>query len=184
MKPFLPVTAVFSLLLLFSCSLDYTGSFMADEIAEDIPDTILNDFSHVAVRSGGESFLVWAARGENYDRKKESRFFTVDFQEVNALGEVVTSGSCDRAVLYLDSDNMDLWGNLLFYSSEEEATISADHLFWDDARGELTGDPGSLVVITRDSGASLQGEGFSAALRENRVEFRSRVKGVWVDDEN
>ena len=178
----LPLFVISLFLFLPGCSLDYSDSFMADEIEEDIPDTILAEFVHVAVRSDVEAFRIEADRGENYDTKKESRFFGVSFQELDRDGEILTRGSCDRAVLYLDSDNIDLWGNLSFYSSKEAATILAEHLFWNDAEGRLLGDRDGWVVIEKDSGTYLEGVGFLAEVRKNRVEFQSRVNGAWVDE--
>ena len=183
MKYLFSIFAVIFLLTFFGCSLDYEGAFMAEEISEDIPDAVISDFTHVAVRSGVETFRILAGKGENYDKKKESRFYNVDFRELNPEGEVVTIGVCDRALLYMDSDNIELWGNLSFYSSEEEATILAEYLFWNDAEGILSGEEDSWVVIEKDSGSSLKGTGFTAYLKENRVIMEKSVSGSWVDEE-
>ncbi|MBI9103919.1 MAG: LPS export ABC transporter periplasmic protein LptC [Spirochaetales bacterium] len=177
------ILILLSLLFFFSCSLNYEDAFMTDEISEDIPDAVLSDFTHIAVRAGTETFRILAGKGENYDKKKESHFYEVEFRELNAEGQVVTLGECDKALLYLDSDNIELWGNLSFYSAEEEATILAEYLFWDDGEGILTGEPDSWVVIRKDSGSSLQGTGFTAYLRENRVILEESVSGSWVEEE-
>ena len=180
-----PAPFIFLMLFVFfGCSLNYEDSFMAEEISEDIPDAVITDFTHVAVRSGHEAFRILAGKGENFDKRKESRFYEVNFRELDAEGVIVTLGECDEALLYSDSDNIELWGNLSFYSAEEEATILAEYLFWNDQEGFLTGDPDSWVVIRKDSGSSLKGTGFTAYLKENRVVLEQSVSGTWVDDDD
>ncbi len=156
---------------------------MADEISEEIPDAVLLDFSHIAVRSGSEAFRILAGKGENFDKKKESHFYDVVFMEYDPEGEIITEGRCDKALMYLDSDNIELWGNLSFYSASEEATIIADYLFWNDQDGILSGEPESWVIIIKDSGASLEGIGFTAYLQENRIILEDSVSGFWVDED-
>lgn len=164
------------------CSLDYSGTLVADELGETVPDTVLTDFLHVAVRGDVETFRIRADRGENYNKKKESHFFGVEFTEYDARGEVLTRGNCDRALLYMDTDNVELWGNLSFYSVEEEALVRGEYLFWEDAKGELRGAEDRPVSIQLDSGTRISGTGFAARGPDRAVSFASGVSGVWVDE--
>lgn len=83
----------FFLLFTLGCELDYESAMMADEIAEDIPDTILLEFTHIVVKDGRETFRVGAERGEFYEKKRQTLFFGVNFQEFDAEGSLITRGS-------------------------------------------------------------------------------------------
>ncbi len=153
---------------------------MADEIAEDIPDTILNSFVHTQVKGGKKTFMVQSVQGEFYEKKKETFFTGVQFREFGSEGGVITEGTCEYARLYTDTDNVELWGGLRFYSAREEAQLTAEALFWNDAEGTLTAAPEALVEIEKDSGSLLRGRGFSAETGSRTVRFGGGVSGTWV----
>lgn len=156
---------------------------MADEIAEDIPDTILDSFIHTQVKGGRKTFMVQADRGEFYDKKKETLFTGVQFREFGSDGSVITEGTCEHARLFTDTDNVELWGGLMFYSAREEAQLTAEELFWNDAQGTLTAAPEAFVEIEKDSGSRLRGRGFSAETGSRTVRFESNVSGTWVGND-
>ena len=45
-------------LLLAGCSIDYDEAMIADDLAEDIPDTILYDFTQVEVKEGKPLYRI------------------------------------------------------------------------------------------------------------------------------
>jgi hypothetical protein len=58
--------------------------------------------------------------------------------------------------------------------------LTTDALFWNDAEGALTAAPEAFVEIEKDSGARLQGRGFSAVTGSRTVRFEGDVSGTWV----
>jgi LPS export ABC transporter protein LptC len=168
-------------LALVSCSLDYSSAFLAAELARETPDTVFEDLVYVVIRNNAENFRIQAERGENYTKLSESRFYKINFTELNPAGEILTSGSCDEAFLFTDTHNIELRGNLAFYSAQEKAWLTADRLFWSDEQKELTGDPEGQVELALDSGTRIEGGGFSALARDRTVRFDGGVQGSWVE---
>ena len=171
------------LLLAAGCRLDYESAMMAEEIAEDIPDTILLSFTHTVVKNGRPTFRVGADRGEFYEKKQQTLFYNVNFQEFSAEGEVITLGTCSNARIYTDSDNIELWGGMEFYSAKEEASLTGQNLFWNDAEGTLSGGQDDIVEIEKDSGARLRGRGFNAELPSRTVRYQNDVSGTWISED-
>ncbi len=175
-----------SCLLAFGCSLDYRGVMVATTMPENVPDTVLDDLTTTSVRGASAYFRIEAGHAETFGRKNETILTSVKFQEFDKNGKAVTEGSADRVVYHTDTRNAELSGNLKVYSSTEDAHVSADYLYWNDDDKTLQGRPGSVVVITKDSGSLIEGTGFSAEIRTRTVRFSGAVRGTWVggsDDE-
>jgi len=171
------------LLTLIGCELDYEGAIMVDEISEDIPDTVLIEFTHSLIRNGSKSLVIQSSRGEFYEKKKQTDFFEVNFFEYDSEGLVVTSGACDHARLYTDTEDVELWGGLEIFSAKDEAHLLGETLFWNDADGILSSPEDEVVSISQDSGTSFSGKGFTAETRSRTVKYSSHVEGYWIGED-
>ena len=169
--------------LMVGCSLDYSDVYLSDDMDADIPDSILYEFTHTAVKNGIPTFRLSAGKAEVFDEKDQTFLSDVLFQEFNADGEMITEGVADSAVFFSDSENAELSGNLLFYSSAEEATFSTTYLFWNDEKNILTGSENAIVTIKRDSGTEISGAGFTAEVRTRSVWFDGPVSGIYVTED-
>ncbi len=172
------------LLLLFSgCSLDYGPAQIAQKLNENTPDLIIYDFQSTSVRHDRKQFQISASLSETFDQKQQQRLSDVRFSEYDDKGNVITSGTADNALLYTDSNNVELSGHITFHSTQEKATVTCGYLFWDDKARTLTSRADDTVTIKRDSGTSLVGRGFSANVARREVDFSGPVSGTVVAQE-
>lgn len=156
---------------------------VAEEFSEEIPDTILFEFTHRVIQDGREIFKVSGKRGEFFEEKRQALFYGVAFQEFDADGILITRGVCNNARIYTDTENAELWGELDFYSSKDEASLKGNSLFWDDAASVLSGSDEEIIEIQKDSNKTVAGRGFYVDLNTRVVSFQGDITGSWVEDE-
>lgn len=166
--------------LVASCSLDYSQVTVTDEMSEQIPDSVLHDFTYTVVEDGSQVYRIEAKRAEFYDADHRTLVEELGFREYDASGALVTEGSAGITRFDTETESAELEGDLRFYSATEEATIETDYLSWDSEQKLLTGLPESRVRIAEDSGSRLEGTGFEADVRRRAVDFAGRVSGRYV----
>ena len=169
---------------LSGCSLDYGRSRLATEISEDTPDTILFVVTHTVVRDGVPRFIVAADRAETFGKRRRQYLHAVEFRELDAAGSTVAFGVADFAEYRTDTEDFELSGNLRFYSAEEDAWLTAEHLFWNDEARLLTSRPEDTVVLERGDGTLIRGRGFLAEMARSVIRFEDGVSGTLVESEN
>ena len=170
-------------LVILSCSMDYSDAEIAEEIGENTPNSIIENFSYTSVDNGDILFRLYAEKAENYSKKKETILYKVVFHEY-ADHEMVTEGTAAKGVIYTESDDAELTGSLIIYSAGNEAEITADYLYWDDSEKSLTGSDNGNVKLLRDSGTEISGTGFSGDLRTKIFSFKKNVKGIYHYEED
>src|SRR5690554_3716608 len=92
-------------LVFAGCSIDYESGTFSEDLAEEVPDTIIFSFTHTVVRGETPLFRITAERAESYEAKQETRLTDVSFREYAADGEVITEGTADSAVFFTDTEN-------------------------------------------------------------------------------
>ena len=127
------------LTLLAACSLDYEQAMIADELSEDVPETVLIDFTHSIIKDGNPMFIISAEKATTYAESKKTFMKAVIFKQYNSEGELVAEGKADNAILYSATENVEVEHNIYFYSVSEESAIEADYLYWDNEEGILRG---------------------------------------------
>lgn len=180
------LVSILTILIFAGCSLDYSSSFLSDDMSEDIPDSILTEFIHTSVKNGLPVFRLYAGKAAMYNKKEETQLSEIIFIEYDGKGEVITEGSAESAVFFTESEDAEFWGNLYFYSLAEEASFSAPYLFWSNTEKKLTGNDNDQVFIQQDTGTAVRGIGFEAQARTRQVTFSGAVTGTYVieDEEN
>ena len=171
--------------VLGSCSLDYDPARLEQEMAGDVPETVLMDFRHTIV-SGAQVWVVLeAGRAETYGKRSEIVLEGVHFREYDAAGELVAEALADRAVFHTDSEDASARGSIRIYSPDQEASLHAESLTWTREGRRLRADPAARVRVEKDDGSYAEGQGFTADFRRRRVEFDGSVEGryVWDEDE-
>jgi len=180
------VRALLALSLLLSalagCSIDYRSAEIAQKLPENVPDTVLTDFTSTTMRGQLPYFRIQAQLAENFGKKNETILTDVQFQQFDKEGKIIAEGKANHAVYFTDTQNAELSGDLSMYSLSEHARFSADYLAWNNDDKTLTGKPDALVVIKKDSGSFLEGRGFRADTRTRSLQFSGGVQGTWVGD--
>ena len=174
---------LYSLLVFTGCRFNYDETMIAEEIEEDIPDTILTEFTQVMVKDSSPAFLIEASESWSFGKKKETHFKNIHFQEYDKNGDIITDGKAENALMFTETENVEIWGGLYFYSKEESATLEGDYLFWDNEKSVLTGKSDESVKIVKDDSSAIEGAGFYADSNTRTIKFESGVSGRWVNSE-
>ena len=169
---------------LFSCSMDYSDAEIAEEIGENTPNSIIENFSYTSVDNGDVLFRLYAEKAEIYSTKKETILNKVVFHEYNTENELVTEGAAEKGVIYTESDDAELTGSLIIYSAGNEAEITAEYLYWDDSAKSLIGSDNGNVKLLKDSGTEISGAGFYGDLRTKIFSFDKNVNGIYHYEED
>lgn len=177
------LAAVVAVLTVLSCSLDYGQAQVVDELSEEIPDTIVFEFVHTVVRDGLPVLIVQAAESRAFSRQDRQLLSGISFRELDRGGNLVTEGTADDAIYLTATEDVEITGNVRFYSAEEEATLTADALFWDDEERRLRALPEDSVRIVTEAGTSIAGTGFEVDMQFKTLAYDSGVRGRIVVDE-
>lgn len=164
---------------IISCSMEYNDIEIADKLDENIPDNIIENFSYTSVDNGSIVFRLYSEKAENYNQKNKTILDKVVFREYNFNNEIVTEGTAEKGLIHTDSDDAELTGKLIIYSAENEAEISADYLYWNDAEKTLIGSKNGKVKLLKDSGTEISGTGFTGDLKTKIFNFERDVKGIY-----
>jgi LPS export ABC transporter protein LptC len=171
------IAAAAAILLAASCEMP------SDAIppgAEDLPSTILWNFQHTIVKKGLPQFRIVADRAENYDDKRMTKLFDVGFVEYDEKSNALTAGSSDTAVMYTDTENVELDGVIDCRSNRDGLEIQARYLYWDNQKKLLRSRTELQVTIKKDDGSSIRGSGFQADGRSRDYGFSSDVTGYYA----
>lgn len=178
-SPFLAVLTV--LLLLSGCALDYEEGRVAEEIAEEVPTTRLVNAEITVIRDG--TLVVSAGLLESYPKQDRQILEDITFLERGPDGELRLEGHASRAVHHLDTDDIELQGEIFFHSAVEEASIESEFLYWDEEADILRSEPDGAVRLSEEDGTSIEGLGFRADGRRRTVSFDGGVSGTIVTSE-
>jgi LPS export ABC transporter protein LptC len=162
------------------CSLDYGDSELAEEIPEEVPDSVFSDYVFTSVREGRPVYRIYAATARLYHSRNEAELRDVLFREFAADGSVVTEGTAQEAYVNTATDDVRLEGELRFASSSYEAEIRAERLFWDGEEELLESRTGQEVTIVRENGTRIVGSGLLVHAPTRTVEFTGAVQGRYV----
>lgn len=182
-KVFVVAAIVSAALIAASCSLDY-GAAMAENLADDVPDTVVLGFSHTVVENGSPRFRLEAERGESYQAQKKMKLTGVSFTEYEpGTRNVSAQGSADAAVFFTDTESAELSGSVRFHSSQDGVTVESGYLSWDGQARILQSRAETLTSLRDDDGSGLSGAGFSADANRRSFTFGNRADGRYAAPE-
>jgi len=167
-----------------SCSMDYEDIEFTEELGDNIPDNVIEDFSYTSVENGNIVFRLYSQKAENYSKKNETILNNIVFREYNSKNEILTEGTAERGLIHTDTDNTELTGSLIIYSTENETKITADYLYWNDSEKTLRGSGNGKVKLLKDSGTLITGTGFSGDMKTKNFNFERNVKGIYHYEED
>jgi len=184
LRRFLPVLLGCLLILqTVSCSFDYEEARMAEDLSEEVPETVLINFEIVRMDGGDPEYSVSGSRASAYGKKMETVLEDVLFHEFDKEGTVRTEGKAENIRFFTETEDAEISGDIRFYQTEEKTEIRADALSWKNEERILRGGEGSTVTVTRKSGSVMTGRGFRADIRKKRAEFTEGASGTWVEEE-
>ena len=102
------------------------------------------------------------------------------YAECDAAGNVVVSGSAERAVYYTEREDAVLSGSVRLRSEPQGASLQAQVLRWDDDRRRLVTSATDTVELTRDDGSRLSGGGLVVDVRTRTIRCSGPVTGSLV----
>ncbi|QEN04818.1 LPS export ABC transporter periplasmic protein LptC [Thiospirochaeta perfilievii] len=166
-------------MLLAGCTIDYNDQNSNIEKSTAIPDSQMRNFNLVQIKNNKPYTQVTSSLAEIYNRENKTVMFDVKFTEFNSTkNSISTKGSADKVEYYNDSEDAVLKGNLKFYSQKDEIEITGESLFWNSESKIISSDIDSKIYINKDDGSKIEGEGFTANLKNSTFSFKKSVRGV------
>ena len=166
--------------LLGACTFDYGGDPGPEQLADEVPETVLTAASHTVVRNGRVVAEIRARRIENFPGAGRAVLSDVRYVEYDGSGSVAATGRADRAVYFTESEDAEVAGAVQLRSVSQEASLTAEELHWDHAGRLLSTGPEQVVAVIRDDGSRVHGAGFEAELRAKTIHFSGPVSGRLV----
>ena len=163
--------------------MEYNDIEIKDKFDENIPDNIIENFSYTSVDNGSIVFRLYSEKAENYNQKNETILDKVVFREYNINNDIVTEGTAEKGLIHTDSDDAELTGTRI-YSTENEAEINAEYLYWNDANKTLNSSENGIVKLFKDSGTQISGTGFKGDLKTKIFNFERDVTGIYKYEDN
>ena len=178
----LGIYVFFSLmLLLLSCSFDYESGDIADTLDNTQPDIVLENAKLVFVR--GTTITIAADKIEIFSKQQQQNMFNVKFKEEDRRKNIRMEGRADHIVIETDSNNVTMTGNIRTRSSNDEAEIYTEYLYWSDKEKIINGSNIFPVEIQKDIGSSIRGYGFHGDAKKRTLTLRGKTNGQLVVDE-
>jgi len=175
-------SAALAALLLAGCSFDYRSTSLDDELAEEVPNTVLNGVEHTVMSGDRVIAVLRIDRMESYRERDLVILSGIHLTEFDGDGGVVAEAWADRAEYRSKTGDARAEGSVVVSSDREDARISASGLNWSDEERMLTGDEGEQVVLERGDGSRLAGSGFEADVGRRILRYLGPVSGSLVVD--
>lgn len=174
--------ALASAMLLAGCSFDYRSTELDEELAEEVPNTVLNGVEHTVMSGDRVTAVLRIDRVESYDERDLLILSGIHFTEFDADGLVITEAWAERAEYRSKTGDARAEGSVVVSSDREDARITATGLNWNDTERMLTGDDGAEVVLEWGDGSRLAGFDFEADVARRIVRYLGPVSGSLVFD--
>lgn len=112
-----------------------------------------------------------AESAEFFTRSNRQYFTRVAFVEFDRDNKTLNSGSADTAIYFTDSGDFELTGSVIFQSLEQNATISAPYILWNNEEQKIFTKENDRVIVTRPAGTRIEGRNLMADLANRIIEF-------------
>ncbi|MFW5796060.1 MAG: LPS export ABC transporter periplasmic protein LptC [Alkalispirochaeta sp.] len=175
------------------CTFDYEEGSMKASRDKGVPQVEIRDVQMVVVRENRLELI--ASRVATYPDTNLQEVDDIVFREFGPDGALRLEGRAERGVFYLDTENVELSGEVQITSFVEDGSITSSFLFWNDEARTLSSEPtaeeedsdsqvAGTVRLERGNGTVVEGVGLHLDGRRNRVEFRDGVQGVYHTDDD
>ncbi len=170
-------------ILCTGCKLDYKDADLAEDMDEQIPNSVLEDFSQVVIRDGSVSYTFSADHAELYDSKGLTYFDNIGFREYKADGETGTEGAAAHAIHDSKTDNIIFDGKIILNSTVQDFVVKSDYLEWNNDAKILKSLDDTVVSIEQGDGSKVEGKGFVADAQGKSFVFLEEASGRYYEDE-
>jgi LPS export ABC transporter protein LptC len=168
--------------LLAGCSFDYRSTSLDEELAEEVPNTVLRGVEHTVMSGDRVTAVLRIDRVESYHERDLVILSGIHFTEFDSDGGVVAEAWADRAEYHSKTGDARAEGSVVVSSAREDARITAAGLSWNDTERTLSGGEGAEVVLERGDGSTLTGVGFEADIARRIIRYLGPVSGSMVVD--
>lgn len=172
----------FIMLLCTGCTLDYKDADLAEEMSEQIPSSVLDDFSQVVVRDGNVSYTFSADHAELFDSKGLTYFENIGFTEYKADGSTGTEGAAVKAIHDSKTDNIIFDGKIILNATAQDFVVKSDYLEWNDKDKILKSMDDTEVSIEQGDGSMVKGRGFVADAQGKSFVFIEEASGRYFEE--
>ena len=172
---------VILLSMLYGCNVSYEDADILEELSESVPELYFQEPEYTFIRNSARVVRVSAENSELFSARQEQRFHNIAFIESDTNNNTLNSGSANYGVYFIDSGNFELVGDVVFQSIEQDATVRAPYLLWDNREERLFGKEDEWVMVTRSSGTVMRGKNLNADLSNRIIEFEN-ASGVILPD--
>ena len=170
-------------LLCAGCKLDYKEADLVEEMNEQVPNSVLDDFSQVVVRNSKVSYVFSADHAEIFDSTKLTYFDNIGFMEYKADGSTGTEGAAQRAVHDSKTDNIIFDGKIILNSTVQDFVVKSDYLEWNNEAKILKSLDDTEVSIEQGDGSVVKGRGFIADAKGKSFTLLEEASGRYIEDE-
>ena len=178
---FLFVSSV--VILCAGCKLDYKDADLAEDMDEQIPNSVLEDFSQVVVRDGSVSYTFSADHAELFDSTGKTYFDNIGFTEYKNDGSTGTEGAAEKAIHDSKTDNIIFDGKIILNATAQDFVVKSDYLEWNNDAKILKSLDDTEVSIEQGDGSLVKGRGFVADAQGKSFTFLEEASGRYFEDE-
>ena len=138
------------------------------------PDMLINNYKTTSYKNGNIEWILTADKAAYfYDEKRTiaTNIVLNYFKEDKETAEV----KADQAVIYSDSMDIDLTGNVDMLSTTGNRLLT-EKITWNNRKGYLDND--DPIKITRKNGDIIEGEGLRADYNLESYEIKKDIKAI------
>ncbi len=133
-------------LLLFSCAINFKNPTNKNR---DFPDFVLGDFKYVSADlTGKKEWELRASEAKMYNTKNEIYLYNLAMTFFNPNGTVKSFLAANAGYVNKDNANVYAEGKVRILS-ENQATLEANKVYWDNSKKLFYSDPDELVTLKR-----------------------------------
>ncbi len=165
------------------CKLDYKDADLAEDLDEEIPNSVLDNFSQVVVKDGKVSYYFSADHAELFDSTGITYFDNIGFTEYKSNGETGTEGAAAKATHFSKTDDIIFDGRIILNSTSQDFVVRSDYLEWNNGAKILKSMDDTVVSIEQGDGSKVEGKGFVADAQGKSFTFLEEASGRYYEDE-
>ncbi|MBN2322866.1 MAG: LPS export ABC transporter periplasmic protein LptC [Spirochaetes bacterium] len=148
-----------------------------EEFTEEtsVPDYILYEVVHHHYENGSRKVKILFDKGRYFSNGSELLVEKCRFVYYDRKGDVISSGSSNRARLFEEGTQLVAEENVIVISEENGGRLDTEYLEWHEDTNQFTTD--RFVTITQKNGDMISGIGMVADIGLKKVTIKRDVKG-------
>ncbi|MCQ2603576.1 MAG: LPS export ABC transporter periplasmic protein LptC [Spirochaetia bacterium] len=165
------------------CSLNYEEADISDTFSEQLPNSVLFNFSQTVVENRNISYSIAADRAALYDQQGITYFDNIIFREYDDKGQTGTEGAAEKAIYNTNNDNIIFDGKLIINAIKQDFIVRSDYIEWDNEKKIMKSLDNTKVSIEQGDGTRIEGTGFIADASGKSFTFLEKTEGKFIDED-